>query len=339
MESVMQRVLVVSKTHHLYHLISPLLDALSWDITTTLHFSPIQINENFDLVLMLDVNVNIVLSPEFNQLDMAFPNTPICIILIKNGSSPIRPLGPLRWIFQISETSIPTVTEFHDTIQTLQPPSNVPSKKHTPKPHASLLNKKDKKNLIVIGSSTGGVEVLINIVSNLPDHYTIPTIIVHHLPPNFESTLCNMLQRHTSIPVAIIEDQMPIESKIYIAPYDFHVEVDESFVAFQSQPFFTLNQNPKEHFMRPAIDPLFKSVATLSQHRISGFILTGMGHDGADGCSAILAQGGQIWVQDKQSSAVWGMAQSVQTQIPEVQTLTPNQIIEYMSTLSISVAS
>jgi chemotaxis response regulator CheB len=312
---------------------------MDWDITTTLSFNSVQMTEEYDVVLLLDTKSNVVLSTTFTQLDATFPQTPIYVILIKDTTQSIRQIGTHRWVLQLSQTDLPTSADFRTTICPLQPDSNPVAQPRQTKPHVSLLNKMDKKHLVVIGSSTGGVQILVDIISNLPDTYSIPTIIVHHLPPQFESTLCNMLQRHTAIPIVVIEDQMPLESKIYLAPYDHHVEVDEHFVAFHSRPFFLLNQRPKEHFMRPAIDPLFKSVATLSQHKITGFILTGMGQDGANGCMTILENGGQIWIQDEQSSAVWGMPKSVQDKIPTVQSLTPSQITEHLSTLSISIPS
>lgn len=335
----MPRVLFVSKTHHLYSVLSPVLNMMDWDITTTLSFNSVQMTERYDVILLLDTKSNVVLSTTFTQLDETFPQTPIYVILVKDTPKSIRQIGPHRWILQIAQTDLPTPADFRATICPLQPPSHPVVQPRQTKPHASLLNKIEKKHLVVIGSSTGGVQVLVDILSNLPNTYNIPTIIVHHLPPQFESTLRNMLQRHTAIPVVVIEEQMPLESKIYLAPYDYHVEVDEHFVAFHSRPFFLLNQNPREHFMRPAIDPLFKSVASLSQHKITGFILTGMGQDGADGCMAILENGGQIWVQDEQSSTVWGMPKSVQDKIPTVQSLTPTQITERLSTLSRSIPS
>jgi two-component system chemotaxis response regulator CheB len=69
----------------------------------------------------------------------------------------------------------------------------------------------------------------------------------------------------------------------------------------------TLDQSAHENSCRPAVDPLFRSVADVFGDRSLAVVLTGMGQDGLAGCEALSAKGAQIIVQDEESSVVWGM--------------------------------
>ena len=77
--------------------------------------------------------------------------------------------------------------------------------------------------------------------------------------------------------------------------------------------FLRINQEPPENFCRPAVDPLFRSVARGYGAAALGVILTGMGSDGLKGSSAIVAAGGTILAQDEATSVVWGMPGAVST--------------------------
>jgi two-component system chemotaxis response regulator CheB len=91
---------------------------------------------------------------------------------------------------------------------------------------------------------------------------------------------------------------------VYLARGGQHLEVvrtsDGSFR-------LDLSDAPPENFCRPAVDVLFRSAAAAAGAGVLGCVLTGMGHDGLAGAKAIVAAGGQVIVQDEQSSVVWGM--------------------------------
>ena len=74
-----------------------------------------------------------------------------------------------------------------------------------------------------------------------------------------------------------------------------------------TQTRLLLHQDPQENSCRPAVDPLFRSVAQVYQANALAVIMTGMGQDGLRGCEAIRNAGGQILAQDEATSVVWGM--------------------------------
>jgi two-component system chemotaxis response regulator CheB len=89
----------------------------------------------------------------------------------------------------------------------------------------------------------------------------------------------------------------------WIAPGDYHMTVERVGTAVR----LGLNQGPPENSCRPAVDPLFRSVAKVFDANVLAVVLTGMGFDGVNGAGHIREKGGQVFVQDEASCIVWGM--------------------------------
>ena len=77
-----------------------------------------------------------------------------------------------------------------------------------------------------------------------------------------------------------------------------------------AEKVFALNQEPPENFCRPSVDPMMRSLVK-AYGRVLAVILTGMGHDGRDGCRAVVEAGGDVVAQDEHTSVVWGMPGAV----------------------------
>ncbi len=124
----------------------------------------------------------------------------------------------------------------------------------------------------------------------------------------FTRLLAERLTAGTAIPVqeaspgAVLED-----GKAWIAPGDYHMLVARE----GRQMRLALNQDPPENSCRPAVDVLFRSVASAFGPNTLSVVLTGMGQDGLRGCQCLREAGGQILVQDEATSVVWGMPGSV----------------------------
>ena len=124
------------------------------------------------------------------------------------------------------------------------------------------------------------------------------------MPAKFTTMLAQRLKDKTPHNVVeAVDGQVIANDKVLLAPGDFHMVASRN----QAQMVVRLNQNERENSCRPAVDPLFRSVAKVCGRRALGVVLTGMGRDGAEGARALKASGARVVVQDQQSSVVWGM--------------------------------
>jgi two-component system chemotaxis response regulator CheB len=147
------------------------------------------------------------------------------------------------------------------------------------------------RDVIVIGASAGGVEALIQLFSTLPAKLPAVIAVVIHRSPLYNLHLLNVLGRHATMPVREPKpDKSLTAGTIYLAPRDQHMLLKGKQIE--------LSRGPKEHFTRPAVDPLFVSVAEQYGPRVIGVLLTGSGDDGAAGLIAIKHHGGLSLVQD-----------------------------------------
>ena len=162
--------------------------------------------------------------------------------------------------------------------------------------------------LLAIGSSTGGPSALTAVLSALGPEFRLPILITQHMPPTFTTMLAEHLGKDAQRASRVGQEGEPIEpGRIYVAPGDYHMVVGEP----SARPVIRLNQNKPENFCRPAVDPLFRSVAAVYGGAAIALILTGMGEDGLLGSKALAAAGAPVVAQDEGTSVVWGMPGAV----------------------------
>lgn len=165
-----------------------------------------------------------------------------------------------------------------------------------------------RPKVVVIGSSTGGPTALDTLFAKVRPPLSVPIFVVQHMPPIFTDSLAQRLQTITGVKAAEAKQGEQVEpNRIYVAPGDYHMGV----VHGASGIVIKLDQGPKRCHVRPAVDVLFEDVASIYEHHVMGFILTGMGEDGMRGAKAIKTHGGGIMIQDKETSVVWGMPGAV----------------------------
>jgi two-component system, chemotaxis family, protein-glutamate methylesterase/glutaminase len=177
---------------------------------------------------------------------------------------------------------------------------------HSVPPVTSDGFQKKDVSIVVIGVSTGGPAALETLLPQLPADFPVPIVIVQHMPQLFTALLAERLNRESSLIVREASPAMrPEAGTVYIARGDWHLELAK--LAFAEGYALHLSQTEPEHYCRPSVDVLFRSAADAYRDSVIGVMLTGMGSDGLEGCKKIHNAGGRILVQDRATSAVWGM--------------------------------
>lgn len=161
--------------------------------------------------------------------------------------------------------------------------------------------------LIAIGTSTGGPRALQEVITNLPRELPCGVVIVQHMPAGFTKSLAERLNSLSEVTVKEAENNDIISAgKVFIAPGNYHMAVEKQ----GNLRVIRLNQEPPVASHRPAVDPLFESVAKFG-NKVVAVVLTGMGCDGAKGMKYIKANGGYSIAEDKSTSVVYGMPKAV----------------------------
>lgn len=145
--------------------------------------------------------------------------------------------------------------------------------------------------VLAVGTSAGGVEALTKLAAALPADFPAPVLVVLHVPSFSASNLPAILDRAGPLTADHARDHEPlVAGRIYVAPPDFHLLAERKEVR--------VLQGPHEHNHRPAIDPLFRSVALAFGPDAIALVLTGALDDGAAGAVAVTVGGGVVVVQD-----------------------------------------
>lgn len=157
--------------------------------------------------------------------------------------------------------------------------------------------------IIAIGSSTGGVQALKQVIPKFPG--TAPgTLVVQHMPSGFTDSFSQSLDEMSQVDVSEAQDGERLrQGKVLIAPGNQHLMVQRSGAQYRAQ----LKDGPLVCRQRPAAEVLFKSVAKSAGVNAVGVIMTGMGDDGAEGLLQMREAGAATLGQDEESSTVYGM--------------------------------
>ncbi|MGZ5569339.1 MAG: chemotaxis protein CheB, partial [Limisphaerales bacterium] len=157
---------------------------------------------------------------------------------------------------------------------------------------------------IVIGTSAGGVEALLQIFPRLPAGFPLPILTVIHLPPDRHSGMADLFALKCQVRVKEAEDKEPIEPGcIYFAPPNYHILVE-------SDRRLSLSAEEPVMYSRPSIDVLFESAADVYGEKLLGIILTGASSDGTNGLRKVCDAGGVGIVECPESAYVPTMPQS-----------------------------
>lgn len=160
-----------------------------------------------------------------------------------------------------------------------------------------------KKRLIAIGSSTGGTEALVNIISNLKTDMP-PIIIAQHMPPIFTKSFADRLDSLSKLNVVEAQEgDVLTKNTVYIAPGK-HMLV----YLKNSRPTLSIIDSVKDQLYTPSVDILFNSLnKVFNCKHVLGIILTGMGKDGSKGLKTLKDNGATTITQEKKSCVIYGM--------------------------------
>ena len=155
--------------------------------------------------------------------------------------------------------------------------------------------------LIVIGASTGGPQVIQEILAGVPDDYPIPIVIVQHMSPGFIEGFSQWLKETTHKKTRIPDNSEHLNPGIvYLAPDGKQTGITVDFC-------IELSDSPREHNLRPSVSYLFRSTSENCAESTLAILLTGMGSDGAREMLQLRKNGGCTIIQDRESSFVYGM--------------------------------
>ena len=179
------------------------------------------------------------------------------------------------------------------------------------------------RDVVVIGGSAGALNAMVEICNGLPKGYRGSLFIVSHIGSH-PSQLPALLTEAGPLPASHARQEETIRpGRIYVAPPDRHLILTGGRVV--------LSQQPREHFARPAIDPLFRSAARTYGPCVVGVLLSGSGSDGTVGLQAIRDAGGTVIVQDPTEAAFPEMPITALTAVPPDFVVTSGGIAELLA--------
>src|ERR1700694_1720603 len=161
---------------------------------------------------------------------------------------------------------------------------------------------KDIAQLVVTGSSAGGIEALSALVHSLPKDFAAPIVTAQHLDPTAHSVLGDILSKQTTLPVrVVIASEKLVAGAVYVVPNNRNVRIvaNTGIVAECREG------------IQPSVDLLFMTAAEAFQEGVIAVVLSGMGSDGAVGARAVKRNGGMVIIQDPKTAKFPSMPQSL----------------------------
>ena len=158
-----------------------------------------------------------------------------------------------------------------------------------------------KVRIVALGASTGGPPVLHTILSQLPEDFPAPVLVVQHMAAGFVRGFIEWLAQSSRLPVHLAaHGEQLLAGHVYVAPDELQMKVERG-------GRIALTRDAPENGLRPAVSYLFRSVAEVYGSDAVAGMLSGMGRDGADELKLLKDMGAATFAQDKDSSVVHGM--------------------------------
>lgn len=186
--------------------------------------------------------------------------------------------------------------------------------------------------IVVVGTSWGGLSALRTLISGLPDDFPVPLVLVQHRHRESDHLMSTLLQDSTTLAVCEVEDKSPIQrGNVYIAPADYHLLIDGRQLA--------LSLDAPVRYSRPSIDVTFESAADSFGTRTIGVVLTGANADGAAGLRRIADRGGLAIVQRPDDAESPTMPSAALRAVPAAHALPLEEIATFLVSMARSASS
>ena len=177
---------------------------------------------------------------------------------------------------------------------------------------------------IVIGVSSGGMNVMKIMFSLLPKDFNIPIIIVQHVSPHSDNQWIKLLNEKSNLHIKEADEKEKIEKgNVYIAPPNYHLLIEKDKT-------FSLTIDERVNFARPSIDVLFESAAEVYKNKLIGIVLTGSNNDGTIGIKRIQECGGLTIIQNPETAESAYMPKSAIVAIQPDYILSIEEIIKLL---------
>jgi two-component system, chemotaxis family, protein-glutamate methylesterase/glutaminase len=160
------------------------------------------------------------------------------------------------------------------------------------------------RQVILMGASTGGTEALKTVLTGLRSD--MPAIcIVQHIPAYFSAAFAARLNDLCALEVREAKAGDHVQpGLVLVAPGGYHMVLKWKTTHYVVE----LNEAPRVHYQRPAVDVMFESAARAGAGPTClAVLLTGMGVDGAAGMLTLRQAGAKTIAQDEKTSLVFGM--------------------------------
>lgn len=164
------------------------------------------------------------------------------------------------------------------------------------------------RSVIAVGASTGGPPVVLQFLKSLPRDLQVPVLLTQHMPALHMPYYVELLARDSGRKVALVTHGETVRpGTVHVAGGGLHMKVRRD----GNKLVILEDDGPEEHFCKPAVDPMFRSVADACGADAVGVVMTGMGQDGALGAVALRKRGAPVVIQNRETSVVWGMPGAV----------------------------
>jgi two-component system chemotaxis response regulator CheB len=165
-----------------------------------------------------------------------------------------------------------------------------------------------KREIVVVGASTGGPQALTRLISALPANFPIPMAVVLHIPVGYTESLARRIDRASHVEVREAAPGLLLcPGRVVLARAGIHLKIDRLDGGLSCR----LDVSPLASLHTPSVDALFESAVDQCADRTIGVVLTGMGSDGLQGARRVRDRGGVVLTQSEPSCVVYGMPRSV----------------------------